>query len=123
MMILQSMCQSRLIYLLKKVTHSGPVIMHNCTETDCTFTCMFPSDLKRHHDKVHKGIRWACELCDFSAGYKGDLNRHIKIVHQVKQIEYLVQVIPWMPIRPLNRRIRIPDSIAYFLHCGFGYQF
>ena len=27
-----------------------------------------------------------------------------------------------MGIRPKNRRIRIPDSIAYFVHCGFGFQ-
>jgi len=66
----------------KKVTHSGPIVMLNCHEADCNFECMFPSDLRRHHDKVHKGIRWTCDLCDFSAGYKGDLNRHVKIVHQ-----------------------------------------
>ncbi len=27
-----------------------------------------------------------------------------------------------MAIRPKKWRIRIPDSIAYFLHCGFGFQ-
>ena len=27
-------------------------------------------------------FRWPCELCDYVGGYKGDLNRHKKIVHQ-----------------------------------------
>jgi len=33
------------------------------------------------HKQGHKGIRWNCDLCDFSAGFKGDLNNHMKIVH------------------------------------------
>ena len=53
------------------------------------------SDYKRYYQKivqgknltnnlffqVHKGIRWPCDLCEYVGGYKGDLNRHKKIVH------------------------------------------
>ena len=27
-------------------------------------------------------IRWPCDMCDYVGGYKGDLTRHKKIVHE-----------------------------------------
>ena len=39
------------------------------------------SNLHFLSSKVHEGIRYPCDLCEYVGGYKGDLSRHKKIVH------------------------------------------
>ena len=44
----------------KKKDHSDTGMSHKCTVDDCTYTCMYPSDLKRHHDKVTRSHPHIC---------------------------------------------------------------
>ena len=52
--------------------------------------------------------------------YQAD-KHYLDVSRQYYPIHLLTLFNSGMAIRPKNRRIRIPDSIAYFLHCGFGF--
>eukprot|EP00088_Acartia_fossae_P023320 TRINITY_DN2436_c0_g1_i10.p1 TRINITY_DN2436_c0_g1~~TRINITY_DN2436_c0_g1_i10.p1 ORF type:complete len:616 (-),score=97.87 TRINITY_DN2436_c0_g1_i10:160-2007(-) len=64
-----------------KVTHEGFLL--KCTL--CKYTTPKKCRLSWHMSKVHQqgpeGTKWVCDMCEFVAGYEGELNRHIKVVH------------------------------------------
>jgi len=52
----------------------------NCDECDQTFP--FPSHLSVHKQTVHRGIKtFKCDQCGHVSGRRGDLNKHIRTVH------------------------------------------
>jgi len=55
---------------------------YECSYVGCQSTFTAPSQLKKHVAKVHEGVRWPCDRCDFIGSYKDDLKLHIKAVHE-----------------------------------------
>ena len=44
------------------------------------------SDLKKHKDSIHGGVRYSCESCDYKAKRKNNLKLHKDSIHEgVKQ--------------------------------------
>eukprot|EP00088_Acartia_fossae_P034831 TRINITY_DN3579_c0_g1_i4.p1 TRINITY_DN3579_c0_g1~~TRINITY_DN3579_c0_g1_i4.p1 ORF type:complete len:500 (+),score=55.28 TRINITY_DN3579_c0_g1_i4:97-1500(+) len=63
--------------------HSTDADRLRCEEAGCNYTTMQKESLKAHIDKVHLGIKWPCSLCEYMGPYKGDLNRHMKKIHNI----------------------------------------
>ena len=48
----------------------------------CDFRTVHRSGLSRHIKSVHEGIKYPCPQCDYQAPLKGALRRHIKSTHE-----------------------------------------
>eukprot|EP00088_Acartia_fossae_P014520 TRINITY_DN1778_c0_g2_i1.p1 TRINITY_DN1778_c0_g2~~TRINITY_DN1778_c0_g2_i1.p1 ORF type:complete len:378 (+),score=43.74 TRINITY_DN1778_c0_g2_i1:654-1787(+) len=68
-------------HVLLKHTANQPVL--RCREPGCEFKANRPDKIKIHVEKVHLGIRWPCDQCEYIGPYKGDLTRHMKKVHNI----------------------------------------
>ncbi len=66
----------------KEVKHGGSATKFSCKEQGCEYSTHSSYNLRMHFERVHEGIRWPCDICDYVGGYKGDLTRHKKIVHE-----------------------------------------
>ena len=66
----------------KEVKHGSSATKFSCKEQGCEYSTHSSYNLRMHVERVHEGIRWPCDLCDYVGGYKGDLTRHKKIVHE-----------------------------------------
>ena len=55
----------------------------------CEYTCSTNGDLQKHIKAVHNKIKdFECELCDYKCSTNGDLQEHIKAVHnKIKDFE------------------------------------
>jgi uncharacterized Zn-finger protein len=71
----------------------------------CPVTFQRDSELRRHIDGVHLGLRLhTCDLCDDAFTKKGNLTRHIASVHNnAKPYECNDCGDVWMPNSDLNR--------------------
>eukprot|EP00088_Acartia_fossae_P006981 TRINITY_DN13235_c0_g1_i7.p1 TRINITY_DN13235_c0_g1~~TRINITY_DN13235_c0_g1_i7.p1 ORF type:complete len:800 (+),score=93.80 TRINITY_DN13235_c0_g1_i7:26-2425(+) len=67
----------------KKRMHSQDQKMYSCEEPGCSYKSNESFRVKYHREKVHLGIRWPCDHCDYLGPYKGDLTRHLKKVHNI----------------------------------------
>lgn len=65
----------------KSVKHTNDAAKFYCSEDGCSYSTHSTYNLRVHVEKVHQGIKWPCDMCDYVGGYKGDLNRHKKIAH------------------------------------------
>ena len=48
----------------------------------CNYKVTQASDLKKHVQSVHEGVKHNCELCEYKATQKGSLRQHVKSVHK-----------------------------------------
>ena len=49
----------------------------------CDSTFGYKMDMKRHVKAVHEGIKYNCDQCEFHSGYTNLLRSHIKRVHEL----------------------------------------
>eukprot|EP00088_Acartia_fossae_P019798 TRINITY_DN2156_c2_g1_i10.p1 TRINITY_DN2156_c2_g1~~TRINITY_DN2156_c2_g1_i10.p1 ORF type:complete len:497 (-),score=68.83 TRINITY_DN2156_c2_g1_i10:156-1595(-) len=66
-----------------KNKHSSNPTRLSCKQPGCEYTASTQFSIKLHFEKVHLGIKWPCNLCEYIGPYKGDLTRHMKKVHNV----------------------------------------
>eukprot|EP00088_Acartia_fossae_P013578 TRINITY_DN17163_c0_g2_i1.p1 TRINITY_DN17163_c0_g2~~TRINITY_DN17163_c0_g2_i1.p1 ORF type:complete len:402 (-),score=60.56 TRINITY_DN17163_c0_g2_i1:152-1210(-) len=67
----------------KNLKHSDSTPTFRCEMAGCEYEANSSHSVKRHTEKVHLGIRWPCDMCDFIGSYKGDTITHKRKVHRV----------------------------------------
>ena len=63
----------------KEVDGQNQYRMHYCEQ--CEYKSKLATDLKRHKDAVHDGIKFPCEHCDYKSSFCHSLIRHKKNKH------------------------------------------
>jgi len=48
----------------------------------CEYAATTSSDLRRHTESKHEGIRYSCDKCEYSATTTSNLKRHIGSKHK-----------------------------------------
>ena len=73
----------------------------------CDFTYSDQSHLRRHIQSKHEGVKYYCNHCDYQTGYKGHLTQHMKSKHEVVDIAQLD------PLSQLNGEMKYsPEHIS-----------
>ena len=63
----------------KEVDGQNLYRMHSCEQ--CEYKAKLATDLKRHKNAVHDGIKFPCEHCDYKSSFSHSLIRHKKNKH------------------------------------------
>ena len=48
----------------------------------CDYIATQKSNLLRHKESKHEGVKFPCDQCDYKATEKGSLLKHIKSIHE-----------------------------------------
>ena len=69
------------------------------------------SEIEKHKDFAHKGVRYQCEICQKIFGYPKELKLHLKKSHLLKNVETLnvtnYQIVDKSKIEKIERFERI----------------
>ena len=64
----------------KRVVHANGGVKYACNQ--CDYLAGYPIGLTRHIESQHEGVKYTCDKCDYQAKYKVSLTRHIQSVHE-----------------------------------------
>ena len=62
--------------------HKG--IRYNCTEGDCKLSVKTKGSLNSHINNIHLGIKHRCKICEYEAGQKSQIRKHMIIKHNTE---------------------------------------
>ena len=64
----------------ERIPQKKNITKRSCNK--CQFKAKYPSDIIKHMEAVHEGVRYNCDQCEYQTKYKSDINKHKQSIHE-----------------------------------------